>query len=223
MALDVTADVTATSRCDEGFLHVRRRRLRNRYADGTTSREYPCDVVERPGFDAVAVLAYERTATGAQVLLRRCLRPAVYFRQGRQPPLPGDRPRLFVWEAVAGVLEPGDVGEAGLVHRAAEELREEAGLVVSPDAIVSLGAAFFPSPGILSERIYTFAVETRLDARGAEHELEGDGSPLEDRPLVRVLPLDEALAACGRGELEDAKTEIALWRLASRLGAGRAR
>jgi ADP-ribose pyrophosphatase len=46
---------------DGGFLALRRLRLRNRRADGTTSRGYVCDAVVRPyGQDAVVVAVWAR-------------------------------------------------------------------------------------------------------------------------------------------------------------------
>jgi ADP-ribose pyrophosphatase len=226
--VEVVADLTATSRCDQGFVQVRRRVLRNRHADGSTSREYPCDAVERPpGYDAVAVVAFDKVEGGApRVLLRRCLRPVVHLRPPETAPVAppmdpgwpgaatdGAGPRFFVWELVAGVLEPGDVGEAGVRRRAIEELHEEAGLTVAPDELLSLGAPIFPSPGVLTEAVYLFAVETPLDARLPEDALPGDGSPMEDCPRVAVVGLGEALARCREGRIRDAKTEVALHRL----------
>ena len=63
VGIEVLEDLTARSRCDEGFLHVKRLRARNRYADGSTSREYRVDVVDRPIPDAVAV-TYQSVADG---------------------------------------------------------------------------------------------------------------------------------------------------------------
>jgi hypothetical protein len=48
---------------------------------------------------------------------------------------------------------------------------------------------------------------------------EGDGSPLEEGAVLRWRGLDEAIAACERGEIEDAKSELAFRRLAARIGA----
>jgi ADP-ribose diphosphatase len=45
----------------------------------------------------------------------------------------------------------------------------------------------------------------------------GDGSPLEEGADLRWRPLADAIAACERGDIEDAKTEIALRRLAARV------
>src|SRR5690348_5648878 len=129
-AIEVVEDLTARSRCDEGFLHVRRLRCQNRRQDGSRSDAYRVDVIERPRMDAVAVLIYRRTAGGLEVLTRANLRPAAYFRKDKQPPLPDGGEHLWVDEIVAGLLEPEDVGEAGLVARAAAEAWEEGGFRV---------------------------------------------------------------------------------------------
>lgn len=220
-AIELVEDRTRTSRCDEGFLHVRRYTARNRRADGSASREYPIDVIERPTLDAVAVVLWARGPTGPEVLLRRQLRPAAYFRKDQAPALPEPTYLLFE-ELVAGVLESGEKGLAGLQGRAAEEVAEEAGLRVEAAAVTSLGAGFFMLPGTASEKIHLVAAEVARGhgpaVREAPH--EGDGSPLEEGAELVWRPLVEAIAACEAGEIEDAKTELGLRRLAARLEAG---
>ena len=46
-----------------------------------------------------------------------------------------------------------------------------------------------------------------------------DGSPMEEGARCRWMPLDDAIAACVRGEIEDCKSELALRRLRDALGA----
>src|SRR5262249_45254715 len=55
-------EVVSDQRLGEGgFLRLRRTFLRNLHADGTRSREYLCDFVERPrGLDAVALVIWTR-------------------------------------------------------------------------------------------------------------------------------------------------------------------
>jgi len=207
--IEVVEDVTARSRCDEGFLHVKRLVCRNRHADGSTSRDYRVDVVDRPIPDAVAVLIWRRGSAGTEVLTRKTLRPAAYFRASLPLPLPDPRPYLLLEELVAGVLEPHDRGEAGLRRRAAEETLEEAGFRVSPDDVELVGGSFFLAPGILSEKIHPTAVEvTGL----AQETPKGDGSPLEEGATLHWWPIDALLEACRTGDVEDAKTEILLGR-----------
>jgi ADP-ribose pyrophosphatase len=217
-AIEVVEDLTARSRCDEGFLRLKRLRARNRRADGSASPEYPIDVIDRPTLDAVAVCLFARTARGVEVLTRRGLRPAAYFRRGRTAVLP-EPEYLLVEELVAGVLEPGEVGLDALRRRGAEELREEAGITVDPSSIAPLGGPFFPLPGIVSEKIHLLVGEIPRqpgpDTFCAPD--EGDGSPLEEGAVLAWRELEGALEACERGEIEDAKTELALRRLAGRL------
>ena len=218
--IEVVADRTATSRCDEGFLRLKRYTARNRHADGTASREYPIDYIDRPTLDAVAVCAYGRGPGGTVVLTRLGLRPAALFRRTKVAALP-EPAYLLVEELVAGVIEPGEVGLAALQRRASEELHEEAGLVVAPESITPLGGAFFVVPGIASEKIHLLAVEVPWVAPGAPFDAphEGDGSPLEEGARLRWRLLSDAVRACEAGEIEDAKTELGFRRLAARIGA----
>lgn len=195
-----------------GFLALRRLRLRNRRGDGTVSAPYTCDYMVRPyGQDAVVVVVYARNADGRiEVLLRDGLRPPLFF--GRRPDLaPLPEPAASPWsrELVAGILEVGDHGEAGLRARACAEVAEEAGFDVAPDAVQLLGAGTYPSPGGKIEKFYFTAVQVTATAQRA---LAGDGSPMEEGATTCWLPLDAAIAACVRGDLCDAKTEIGLRR-----------
>lgn len=209
-AIEVVEDFSATARCDEGFLRVRRLRCHNRRADGSFSKVYRVDVVDRPRLDAVAVLIYRRTPSGLEVLTRMNLRPAAYFRHGKETVLPDPASYLRVEEIVAGLIELEDRGEEGLKRRAAEEVWEEAGFKVRPEDVRLLGGAFFVAPGILSEKVFPTAV----DVSGLEqHPPEGDGSPLEEGSELHWWPVHSLLAACRRGEVADAKTELALNRL----------
>jgi ADP-ribose pyrophosphatase len=219
--IEIVEDYTARARCDEGFLRLRRLRARNRRADGTRSPEYPIDVIDRPTLDAVAVCLYARTARGVEVLTRRGLRPAAYFRRGKSPVLPEPEYLLFE-EIVAGVLEPGERGPDALRRRGAEEAREEAGIDLDPERLELLGGPFFVLPGIVSEKIHLLAAEVDRGAVEGPHAApgEGDGSPLEEGAVLEWRELGEAIRACETGEIEDAKSEIAFRRLAARLAPG---
>ncbi|QRN94273.1 NUDIX hydrolase [Archangium violaceum] len=208
--IEIIEDFSSTAKCDEGFLRVRRLRCQNRRADGTASKVYRVDVVDRPRLDAVAVLIYRRGASGLEVLTRMNLRPAAYFRRGKDMTVPDGASYLRVEEIVAGLLEPEDKGEAGLRHRAAEEVLEESGFEVKPEEIQLLGAGFFLAPGILSEKVFPAAVDVTGKEPGVP---EGDGSPLEEGTHLQWRPIRELLAMCRRGEVPDAKTEIAILRL----------
>jgi ADP-ribose pyrophosphatase len=207
-----------------GFLQLRRLTLRNRHTDGSLSAPYPCDFIERPrGLDAVGLVIWTRARGdgGVRVLIRDCLRPpiqlarpGIHFVPIAEPP---DRPLLNP-EICAGLIEAGDEGEAGIRRRAAIEALEETGFTVRPEDVVMLGGPSMPVPGVLPERHYYTAGEVVDPA--AAGATTGDGSPMEEGARMRWLALDEAIAACVRGEIEDSKTEIALRRLADRLRAG---
>ncbi|MCX5746867.1 MAG: NUDIX hydrolase [Proteobacteria bacterium] len=201
-----------------GFLKLRRFRLRNRRADGTISDGYWCDGIARPyGQDAVVVAVFARRADGIAVLVRDGLRPIVALaRDASIAVIPEPPPTMFLTELVAGILETGDHGEAGLRTRAAAETLEEGGFVVAPAAVIMLGAGMLPSPGPMTEKLYFAAVEVDPAAQLA---LPGDGSPMEEGASTRWLLLDDAIAACVRGEIVDMKTELGLRRLRDHLGS----
>ncbi len=207
--IEILQDLSATSRCDEGFLQVRRLLCQNRRADGSTSRHYRVDVVDRPFLDAVAVLVYRRRDDQIEVLTRQNLRPAAYFRRGKETTLPDQQHHLRVEEIVAGLLEPSDKGEPGLRRRAAIEVEEEAGIKVDPSEIQVLGSPFFAVPGVLSEKIYITAVDVTGKAQTTA---VGDGSPLEEGSELRWRPIRDVLKACRNGATPDGKTEIAVSR-----------
>ena len=199
-----------------GFLAIRRLRLRNRRSDGSVSAPYTNDAVVRPyGQDAVVVVIFARVASKLRVLVRAGLRPSVYLgRDASIAPLPEAPPGLFATELVAGILEVGDRGEHGLATRAAAETLEEAGFVVDPANVIVLGAGALASPGALPEKEYFVAVEVDPSQ---QLELRGDGSAMEEGATTSWLDLDDAIAACVRGEISDLKTEVGLRRLRDHL------
>jgi ADP-ribose pyrophosphatase len=199
-----------------GFLAIRRLKLRNRRADGSLSAPYTNDAVIRPyGQDAVVVAIFTRADGVVKVLVRSGLRPTIALgRDANSAPLPEPLPSLFITELVAGILEVGDRGEAGLARRAAAETLEEAGFVVDPASVIVLGAGAFASPGSLFEKEYFAAVEVDPTS---QLELSGDGSAMEEGASTRWLAIDAAIDACVRGEICDLKTEVGLRRLRDHL------
>jgi ADP-ribose pyrophosphatase len=201
-----------------GFLALRRLRMRNRRDDGTLSARYVCDFVVRPyGLDAVVVVIWHRRLDGGiSVLVRDGLRPSLFFgRDAAKLPIPEAGPRMMLTELVAGIIEESDRGEEGMRARAAAEVHEEAGFVVDASTVEMLGAGSFPSAGSMPEKFHYVAV--RVDP-ATQEPLGGDGSPMEEGAVTRWLDLDQAIAACVRGELADTKTELGLRRLRDRLG-----
>jgi ADP-ribose pyrophosphatase len=223
VALDVVEDRTATSRCDEGYLRVHRRKLVARRPGAERSEPFPYDVVERWNQDAVAVLPHYAKAGARIVVLRTAVRPPIAL---RSDPLldgpialpPGARAGVL-WEIVAGLVEKDERDVEGFARCAARELAEELGVHMPASAMRPLGGAVFPSAGIVGECIYFYEAEIDPSTRKAP---EGDGSPLERDAAFCEVSLEEALAWCDAGAIPDAKTELALRRLDARLRAERA-
>lgn len=219
-SIEVVADRTDGSRCDEGFLRLSRLVVRNRYDDGSSSEPYPCDVMTRPGSDAVVAVLYEIDTEGrVQVLLRESPRVPVYLRKNKSFVHPDTREYLVIHEVVAGLVEKVDgPGLAGLRRRAVAEAREEAGLELPPDAFHPLGGETFASPGTTDEKIYFVAGGTPLEAEPDAGAAPGDGSVMEEWCELHRFELGAAIRACRSGEIPDMKTELALLRLADHLG-----
>ena len=199
------------------YLRLRRVSLRNRREDGTLSKPYFCELVDRPrhGTDAVVVGLWRRGPAGIEVLLRQGLRPALRFGRSERLPVPDAAEYLYLTEVVAGILEDEDVGEEGILRRAAIEAMEEAGLDLPPSAFSRLGCKVFPTPGMAPECFHLVHAEVPPGTRAQPP--AGDGSPMEEGSRHRFVPLAEAITLCDRGEIEDAKTELLLRRLQARL------
>jgi ADP-ribose pyrophosphatase len=211
--VEVVADHSAELRGDAGFLRLRRVTLRNRRPDGTASRDYRYDLVERDAMDAVAIVLVARGAAGGElrVCLRSALRPPLAFRPGYALPLAETSAAPVVWEVPAGLVEPEEHGEAGLRACAAREAHEETGLEVEASAFTTLGPAVVLSPGVLAEKVHFLVALVEPERAGTPTE---DGSPVEADAVVCFLPLSVALAAARDGRVTDVKTEVALRRLA---------
>jgi len=109
----------------------------------------------------------------------------------------------WLWEVPAGKLDAGE----DPARAAARELAEEAGLAAA--RWQALGA-MVSSPGVFTERVHLF-LATGLSA--------GVAAPEADEVFeMHWTPLADALAMARDGAIEDAKTVIALWRAAARLG-----
>ena len=199
-----------------GWLAVRRVWLVNVRDDGSRSRPYLCDFLSRAnGVDAVVVAVYRREGDRVRVLLRDGLRiPLALGRPVDELPVADAKRYLFFREVVAGIIETEDKGEEGIRRRAAIEVEEEAGYTVDPASVRLLGAGTFPSPGAMAEKFWLAAVEV---GAGASTPPLGDVSTMEEGAQLEWLDLDEAIAACVRGDLEDAKTELTLRRLRDEL------
>ena len=217
--LDVVGDTTATSKCDEGYLRVKRLSLVARYEGiAAPSEPFRYDTVERWNQDAVAVVPHFVRDGARHVILRSSIRPPMALRGdpiiAPPLPLPGGATQGVLWEIPAGLVEKDERTPEGLVRCVVRETAEEIGLDVEVNDVHPLGGVLFPSPGIIGELIYLYECEVDPSARA---EPGGDGSPLEREAQIIELPLSRALAWCEEGKLPDVKTELGLRRLASML------
>ena len=110
----------------------------------------------------------------------------------------------YLLEAPAGTLDEGERPDDG----AARELQEELGLVAARMEKLS---EFFVSPGFCEEKMWVFLAT----------ELTQGPQRLEEDEVLEVvrLPIDEALEMITSGEIQDAKTIIALILAAPRVGS----
>ncbi|MDF1837865.1 MAG: NUDIX hydrolase [Planctomycetota bacterium] len=217
LAIEIVEDRTSQGTCDRGYLTLKRLLVRNRYGDGSVSEPYPCDVLHRPGSDAVVAVLYELDDQGRiQVLLREAPRVPIYLRKDSKFVHPDPREYLTILEVVAGMVEESDPpGLAGMQKRAAAEAEEEAGATVPESHFQMLGGETFASPGTGDEKLYFTVAPTELQhANGGD----GDGSTMEEWGQILRMELGEALRRTRTGEIPDMKTEVALTRLADHLG-----
>jgi ADP-ribose pyrophosphatase len=185
----------------------------------TKSPPFPYDVVERHAIDAAVIAAHHiREDDGERCLyLRSAVRPPVALRHTEW----NEKVRLttgqrslscVLWELPAGLIEPEEAPDVA----AARELEEELGFSLSPKTLQPLGPWAFPAPGFIGEIHFFFHAEVDPKTR---KEPDGDGSPLEDAARIISIPLKDALTACRDGIIRDAKTELAIRRLADLFAA----
>jgi ADP-ribose pyrophosphatase len=198
----IVRDRSATASAVGGFVNLRRLEISVTAPDGRVSAPFPFDIATRRAIDAVIVLAHFTIDGVRQVYLRSCPRPALMLHDGDDGPRAGN-----LWELAAGLLEPGEAPTAG----AARELYEELGFRVAEARLVPLGTFTYPAPGFVAERHHYFQVS--VNPADQERPTE-DGSPLEENALIVSCSLADALAHCRAGHIVDAKTELALRRLA---------
>jgi ADP-ribose pyrophosphatase len=110
----------------------------------------------------------------------------------------------YLLEAPAGTLDDGERPDDG----AARELQEELGLRAGRMEKLS---EFFVSPGFCEEKMWVFLAS---DLTQGPQQLEDD----ENLEVVR-LPIGDALEMITSGEIQDAKTIIALMLAGPRVGA----
>ena len=119
---------------DTGFVNLERFIAINEYDDGSFSREYNCDVINRKGRDAVIIVPYTYIDNQIHVLMISTFRPVVYYREkimtGKNPDEIDEHIINFL-EFPAGMLEEDEINEKnpnpGIKKCAKRELEEETG------------------------------------------------------------------------------------------------
>lgn len=152
-------------------------------------------VLHRAAFvsgDAVTVLPYDPVRD--EVLLIAQWRAGPQARGDAHP---------WPLEVIAGRLDAEESAE----DAARREAREEAGLALGP--CIPVGG-YYPSPGILAEKIESFLACADLSAAGGVHGLEEEA---EDIATLR-LPFAEAMALVDRGAVNSATALVSLLQLA---------
>jgi ADP-ribose pyrophosphatase len=138
------------------------------------------EMIRHPGASAIVPFVDDLTARNPRVLLLRQFRHAA---EG------------FIWEIPAGRLDPGETPEQ-CAHR---ELTEETGMRA---ARMTPLITIYTTPGFTDERIHLFL------ASGLE---EGNHRREQDEFMeVHALPWSDVMRIVERGELQDAKTLVAL-------------
>jgi ADP-ribose pyrophosphatase len=175
------------------------------------SEEFEMDMIFKKYPDAVVIVAYALEPE-PYVYLTSCYRPAKDC--ANYPAFPEEDGIGNTWELPAGGVDPAELEQSfkGYQLAAARELKEEAGLIVSPDELSFLGKRTFSGTG--SERLFFLSVEIKQENKTP---IIGDGHPTERHTQVFKISLKEALEHIDAGYLTDSKTEIGLNRLYKKL------
>ncbi len=173
----------------QGFLTLTKALLQFEQFSGRMSRLVERLTVSRG--DAVAVLLFDSER-----------QKVVLVEQFRFPVYTVEPQTSWVLEAVAGSIE----NESTPQETAVREVYEETGYRIQASQLLHLGSCF-PSPGIISERIYLFAADI---ARGKK-ENAGGGVETESEDL-NVIEYDykTILSTLKSQKIKDAKTIILL-------------
>jgi ADP-ribose pyrophosphatase len=138
------------------------------------------EMIRHPGASAIVPFVDDLAARDPRLLLLRQFRHAA---EG------------FIWEIPAGRLDPGETPEQCAHRELAEETGRRAARVVPLITI-------YTTPGFTDERIHLFL------ASGLE---EGDHRREQDEFMeVHALPWSDVMRMVEQGELQDAKTLVAL-------------
>ncbi len=162
--------------------------LQFRRFDGTMS-----EVINRGAFlvgRASAVLPYDPWRD--EILLIQQFRASVFIAGDKQP---------WLWEAVAGVIDPGESPEEAAIR----EAEEEAGIVIKQLEPV---ARTFPSSGSMGEIVHHFVGVGSFEQVAAGGGLASEGEDIRHR----VLSFDSFMEGIDAGKYRDGPlVTCALW------------
>lgn len=147
-------------------------------------------VIKRP--DAVAILLINKTSE--KLILIKQFRAPVFAKEGGQG---------YVWEIPAGVMETDEDPQETIIR---ETIEETGYRLANPELLLT----FYPTVGILDERIYLYyGIVTNSD------KIEKGGGLDTEKEFIDVfeLPFAEALSMLNTGEIVDGKTIIGLFYL----------
>lgn len=164
----------------DGYVSVDRITLRHRVSSGGLGEPVRRDLVRVPA--AVGVLPYDPARD--EVVLVRQFRIGVWGANG---------PAWLV-ECTAGVIDPGEDPEA----TARRETVEETGCSLSDLHFV---CDYYPSPGVITERIRLYCGITNTAGAGGNHGLVHEGEDIE----AFVKPWNEVWNEVQAGRIYDAK------------------
>ncbi|MBN7826627.1 ADP-ribose diphosphatase [Bowmanella dokdonensis] len=169
----------------QGFFTLLKYRLRHRLFAGGWSEPLQREIFERG--HAVAVLPYD-PALDEVVLIEQ-------YRVGAM----ATTPHPWLYECVAGIIEPGE--EAEDVCR--RESLEEAGLQIGR---LYPMLSYLSSPGGTTERLYLYVGECDASQAGGIHGLDEEAEDIR----VHRMPASQALKMLQAGQIDNAATVISL-------------
>ncbi|MBP2850324.1 ADP-ribose diphosphatase [Dickeya oryzae] len=182
-------EIIARETLYKGFFSLQRYRFRHRLFNGGMSDEVSREILERG--HAVVLLPYDPVRD--EVVLIEQIRIAAY----------DTSPSPWLFELVAGMIEPGESQE----EVARREAEEEAGLVVKR-CLPAL--SYLASPGGTSERLAIWIGEVDASAASGIHGLAEENEDIR----VHVVSREQSYQWVEHGIIDNAASVIALQWLA---------
>ncbi len=176
-----------------GFFDLNICSLRHRKFNGEWTPEIKREIFERG--HAVAVLPYDPVRD--TVMLIEQFRPGAYF--AMNSPWFDDDSSPWIYEGVAGMIEPGEQPE-DVAYR---ETIEETGTELTDLMLVS---HYLVSPGGTTESVFVYVGHADLSNVNGYHGVEHEGEDI--RPFT--VPFREAYDAIENGLVNNAMTIVAL-------------